>query len=776
MNNNNYKLFKETLLRMAGEVGLPKNAVANDLGLLKETNNMDNKKLKQLVKEALSNMVEEETETENEVEITVNINGEEQELDEIDVDDLADKDFGEAMSANEMYRPAYDIHDSGDDPTGLPTDSDDHFQNVEEMDMGGGTLDKDAKNLANFLLSLPSDIEDNNFGDELSLREFFDIKEMARVSDTYEGSDEFVRLLQLMNTNIQGPGGRGRKRAPFTSEDLKNIINIVDQGSFTALDISNAIMNTDSNLGQIRQVNKKDLYDLAVQKGFLPSNWDKDTIKDIKNNNPTKYQEIQDLRKDLPGTPQWVNAKLNHIEKGLLSKNYVTRTSELKKSMEPDTSAEPKRRGRPPAPKPPSPEDEFDAPEMEPEMAPDDDPVVQQATQAQAQAQDPKRKAVKDFMDQMKAMGIISDTNKVLDMDTYKDEFAKFKSTMSENNTLNESKKSKKELLTERFQQLSGIKPMYAINSLNENLDTFLNSNFDEVKGKIGNIPSKFKIMGDPKVATAGLGEKGIDVSFDKEHLLSLFPEEDPYNEVESIDIAGKTVYYNNYLADDEPWTDPAGGTHYGDEDDPAAAYIEEDNTLNESKKSKKQLLTERFQQLAGIKPLYAINSLKEGTIEQEWDGLSIDEKKNILDAALINPAEADYKDFDQLKAENDDFESGVANYLGIDEGEELTSLTPNEIGDEAEEKESASGAYESRSKNEIFGWGKKKGSSSGSGDEYVWYANSEDGKKRKIGSGSSESDAKSGWNINSYSKRYKVKNFTLEKDGEQIKSLNPTY
>jgi hypothetical protein len=173
---------------------------------------------------------------------------------------------------------------------------------------------------------------------------------------------------------------------------------------------------------------------------------------------------------------------------------------------------------------------------------------------------------------------------------------------LEENNTLNESKKSKKGLLQERFQQLSGIKPMYAINSLNENLDTFLNSNFDEVKGKIGNIPSKFKIMGDPKVATAGLGEKGIDVSFDKEHLLSLFPEEDPYNEVESIDIAGKTVYYNNYLADDEPWTDPAGGTHYGDEDDPAAAYLEEKNTLNESKKSKKGLLTERFKKLANIK------------------------------------------------------------------------------------------------------------------------------------------------------------------------------
>ena len=79
-------------------------------------------------------------------------------------------------------------------------------------------------------------------------------------------------------------------------------------------------------------------------------------------------------------------------------------------------------------------------------------------------------------------------------------------------------------------------------------IDTFLNSNFDEVKTKIGNIPSKFKIMGDSKVATAGDGERGIDISFDKEHMLSLFPEEDPFNEVESIEIAGQTVYYNDYL------------------------------------------------------------------------------------------------------------------------------------------------------------------------------------------------------------------------------------
>ena len=87
---------------------------------------------------------------------------------------------------------------------------------------------------------------------------------------------------------------------------------------------------------------------------------------------------------------------------------------------------------------------------------------------------------------------------------------------------------------------------------LKEEIDTFLNDNFDEVKAKIKNIPSKFKIMGDSKVATAADGERGIDISFDKEHMLSLFPEEDPFNEVESMEIAGKTVYYNDYLAENK--------------------------------------------------------------------------------------------------------------------------------------------------------------------------------------------------------------------------------
>jgi len=82
---------------------------------------------------------------------------------------------------------------------------------------------------------------------------------------------------------------------------------------------------------------------------------------------------------------------------------------------------------------------------------------------------------------------------------------------------------------------------------MGENIADFLNQNMDEVKEKLGDVFSGFEIIGDPKVATAGEGEEGIDVSFDKEYMLELFPEEDPYNEVESIDIAGKTVYYNDY-------------------------------------------------------------------------------------------------------------------------------------------------------------------------------------------------------------------------------------
>jgi len=77
----------------------------------------------------------------------------------------------------------------------------------------------------------------------------------------------------------------------------------------------------------------------------------------------------------------------------------------------------------------------------------------------------------------------------------------------------------------------------------------FLNANIEEFKRKVANPRSKFEIIGDEKVATAGPDdESGIDVSFDKAHMLELFPAGDPFNEVEETEIAGRKIYYNNYL------------------------------------------------------------------------------------------------------------------------------------------------------------------------------------------------------------------------------------
>jgi len=82
-----------------------------------------------------------------------------------------------------------------------------------------------------------------------------------------------------------------------------------------------------------------------------------------------------------------------------------------------------------------------------------------------------------------------------------------------------------------------------------ENIADFLNTNIEEFKEKVANPRSKFEIIGDEKVATAGPDdESGIDVSFDKAHMLELFPAGDPFNEVEETEIAGRKIYYNNYL------------------------------------------------------------------------------------------------------------------------------------------------------------------------------------------------------------------------------------
>jgi len=89
------------------------------------------------------------------------------------------------------------------------------------------------------------------------------------------------------------------------------------------------------------------------------------------------------------------------------------------------------------------------------------------------------------------------------------------------------------------------------MNELNEdegqNIADFLNANYKEIASKLGNPGSNFEIIGDDKVATAGDGNEGIDISFDKNHMDKLFPKDDPYNEVKELTIAGKVVYYNDY-------------------------------------------------------------------------------------------------------------------------------------------------------------------------------------------------------------------------------------
>ena len=98
-----------------------------------------------------------------------------------------------------------------------------------------------------------------------------------------------------------------------------------------------------------------------------------------------------------------------------------------------------------------------------------------------------------------------------------------------------------------RMQQLAGLIKENQLNEA-EDIASFLNANMDEFIQKVGDPGSEFETMGDPLVATAGDDESGVDVSFDRERMLELFPEEDPYNEVEQTEIAGKTIYYNNYL------------------------------------------------------------------------------------------------------------------------------------------------------------------------------------------------------------------------------------
>jgi hypothetical protein len=107
----------------------------------------------------------------------------------------------------------------------------------------------------------------------------------------------------------------------------------------------------------------------------------------------------------------------------------------------------------------------------------------------------------------------------------------------------------KKQILSEEFkrmQKLAGIlneSTLFPPNSISD----FGNKHFDEIQNMFGKIRSEFqgtKTKG-IEVAFAGSDEDdGIDISFDPK-----FEEmSDVYNEIESVEIAGKTIYVNNYL------------------------------------------------------------------------------------------------------------------------------------------------------------------------------------------------------------------------------------
>ena len=97
------------------------------------------------------------------------------------------------------------------------------------------------------------------------------------------------------------------------------------------------------------------------------------------------------------------------------------------------------------------------------------------------------------------------------------------------------------------------------MNELNEdegqNIADFLNANYKEIASKLGNPGSNFEIIGDNKVATAGDGNKGIDISFDKNHMDKLFPEDDPYNEVKELKTKTKETVKKQTLIDVTSYT-----------------------------------------------------------------------------------------------------------------------------------------------------------------------------------------------------------------------------
>ena len=127
-----------------------------------------------------------------------------------------------------------------------------------------------------------------------------------------------------------------------------------------------------------------------------------------------------------------------------------------------------------------------------------------------------------------------------------------------------------------------------SFHDLPDHVEAHILGDIDEAFDPEGDYDIKYEIedyeLGDEVVVSPNLTYDPIDKQGETGVIKDIY-HEDSMVEVEFNDgqlgyyMAGAVVFPGDegyeHPEDEEGWTDPAGGTHYGDEDDPAAAYIE---------------------------------------------------------------------------------------------------------------------------------------------------------------------------------------------------------
>lgn len=222
-------------------------------------------------------------------------------------------------------------------------------------------------------------------------------------------------------------------------------------------------------------------------------------------------------------------------------------------------------------------------------------------------------------------------------------------------------------------------------------LPNTVSARLSEVFDPEGDYNIKYEIedydIGDEVVVLPSLSYDPLNKQGETGIVKDKYPE-DSMIEVEFDD--GKLGYYmvgfvvfpgdENYIhpEDEEGWTDPAGGTHYGDEDDPAAAYIEEDHdcevahpdmshdewldqmTKDQIEHDEETLRRERGFEESVNKDFNVKEYLKKGTlyktklILKEWVGGEL-EKRNepLYDELVPGQGASDYVEGEMMRAIN---------------------------------------------------------------------------------------------------------------------------